>query len=879
MKRASVASRVHRLLWQTFLIVLPFISSATTNDLAGALQRGLFEEEANRNLDAAAQAYQAVSAQFDKDRRLAATAIFRLGEVYRKQNKTNEAVAQYERIVREFADQTTLATLSQQNLAGLSTKPETTSTLPLTSAARREQKQLLEQEIKLVEEELGRLKDLFDKKLVAQSELRAKERELLKLRQQAVALNVEAESPTASVTAGTLTTDDEEKEIRRIQVMIQNSPDLINAPGFGVNHNVTPLCGAASAGWLRVVTFLLDHGATIEKCGNNSTPLHEAVKAGNRAMVELLLDRGASLTATDGAGSAPLHHAAAHGYLSVAEVLLQRKANLEARTSQANGSQTPLELAATKGHSAVIALLVGKGAEFRSAIIQAAIGGHADALRKLIELGAKPDAEDPPGVTALSFAAERGNVEAVKILLAGKAKPNAGTNKPPLVMAALGKHVEIAELLLRAGADPNSEGKVPGYLPAPGEGSGGFQRQSGNWMTPLQIALAKSDVALVKLLLQNKADANSKSHEESSWASPPNPLTRWALVNPEMLKLFLEAGADANAEAWSDWSLLSAAASRGRAEAVELLLKHGAKPDVFDSEGETPLSRAAGKDCVTCVQALLRFKANPNFRTKVGGTPLLSAVAAGFATNVATLLNAGADPNMSYDNGWAPVHGAVWDWRWEILEMLLAKGANPNVRSGHYGSPLDLIKQPTSGRRTPGQGPTEPGAELFAALLRKNGAMDDLPDFNSIGVSRASSGHRATVFMLGTNRWNRFTLTELIAKQLGLLSTEFASRWTRKSDSRLTLWNGSPIRFPDFSRITIHHADPREFHSRHRRERQTDRSGIATRRRGGNSRGRSSGQRILARPDGGRIAGVDQRAGARRDARDCRPVHGTATDN
>jgi ankyrin repeat protein len=323
-------------------------------------------------------------------------------------------------------------------------------------------------------------------------------------------------------------------------------------------------------------------------------------------------------------------------------------------------------------------------------------------------------------------------------------------------------------------------------------------------MTPLQIALAKSDVALVKLLLQNKADANSKSHEESSWASPPNPLTRWALVNPEMLKLFLEAGADANAEAWSDWSLLSAAASRGRAEAVELLLKHGAKPDVFDSEGETPLSRAAGKDCVTCVQALLRFKANPNFRTKVGGTPLLSAVAAGFATNVATLLNAGADPNMSYDNGWAPVHGAVWDWRWEILEMLLAKGANPNVRSGHYGSPLDLIKQPTSGRRTPGQGPTEPGAELFAALLRKNGAMDDLPDFNSIGVSRASSGHRATVFMLGTNRWNRFTLTELIAKQLGLLSTEFASRWTRKSDSRLTLWNGSPIRFPDFSRITIH---------------------------------------------------------------------------
>src|SRR5262249_52376113 len=56
---------------------------------------------------------------FDKDRQLAATAIFRLGECYRKLGKTNEAVVQYERIVREFGDQQTLVTLSEQNLTGL----------------------------------------------------------------------------------------------------------------------------------------------------------------------------------------------------------------------------------------------------------------------------------------------------------------------------------------------------------------------------------------------------------------------------------------------------------------------------------------------------------------------------------------------------------------------------------------------------------------------------------------------------------------------------------------------------------------------------------------------------------------------------------------
>src|SRR5262245_16471551 len=100
---------------------LAFISPlfAATNDLTSTLQKGLFEEEANHNLEAAAQAYQNVSAQFDKDRKLAATAIFRLGEIYRKQGRTNEAIAQYDRIVRDFSDQTTLVSMSRQNLGAL----------------------------------------------------------------------------------------------------------------------------------------------------------------------------------------------------------------------------------------------------------------------------------------------------------------------------------------------------------------------------------------------------------------------------------------------------------------------------------------------------------------------------------------------------------------------------------------------------------------------------------------------------------------------------------------------------------------------------------------------------------------------------------------
>jgi tetratricopeptide (TPR) repeat protein len=91
----------------------PVLASAATNDLPTLLQRGLFEEEANHQLDAAIGDYKEAIEHFDHERQLAATAIFRLGECYRKLGRTNEANAQYERIVREFPDQTQLAQLSR----------------------------------------------------------------------------------------------------------------------------------------------------------------------------------------------------------------------------------------------------------------------------------------------------------------------------------------------------------------------------------------------------------------------------------------------------------------------------------------------------------------------------------------------------------------------------------------------------------------------------------------------------------------------------------------------------------------------------------------------------------------------------------------------
>ncbi len=106
-----------RLFILVFSLAGAAVSRAQTNNLTSLLQQGLLEEQANGNLDAAIADYRSLALEFDKDRQLAATAVFRLGECYRAQGKTNEAAAQYRhRILREFPEMDKLATMSRQNV-------------------------------------------------------------------------------------------------------------------------------------------------------------------------------------------------------------------------------------------------------------------------------------------------------------------------------------------------------------------------------------------------------------------------------------------------------------------------------------------------------------------------------------------------------------------------------------------------------------------------------------------------------------------------------------------------------------------------------------------------------------------------------------------
>ncbi len=97
---------------------------------ADLLRQGLFEEEANQNLDKAAEHYRAVIAAHERERALAASATFRLGEIARKKNDKEAAAAAFRTVTERFPEQQELARLSRENLAALGIETTAPASLP-----------------------------------------------------------------------------------------------------------------------------------------------------------------------------------------------------------------------------------------------------------------------------------------------------------------------------------------------------------------------------------------------------------------------------------------------------------------------------------------------------------------------------------------------------------------------------------------------------------------------------------------------------------------------------------------------------------------------------------------------------------------------------
>ena len=195
----------------------------------------------------------------------------------------------------------------------------------------------------------------------------------------------------------------------------------------------------------------------------------------------------------------------------------------------------------------------------------------------------------------------------------------------------------------------------------------------------------------------------------------------------EAIEVLLEAGAGVALADSTGKTALHWAAMRNAPEATRLLLRAGADPMAPDADGTSPLGWAAFSGADEVVSLLLLGGADPN-ASGASGTALHRAIQTygdeyAQATTVAVLLASGADPNAADEQGRTPLHRAASDSPGALLvsHLLVASGADPSARDASGATPADLARQRNAARLAAyydGDATARAQADLLLAVLR-----------------------------------------------------------------------------------------------------------------------------------------------------------------
>lgn len=145
-----------------------------------------------------------------------------------------------------------------------------------------------------------------------------------------------------------------------VGVFLNTSEHLIKSIDAQGN---TPLIRAATLGHIQLVSYLLDHGASVNESNKDGfTPLLAAALNGQEATVQLLLDLGTDVDQRCKASYTALHCACFRGHLATVKLLVERNANME---HIAKGGMTPLLFSGFAKHAYTVQYLVSQGADVK----------------------------------------------------------------------------------------------------------------------------------------------------------------------------------------------------------------------------------------------------------------------------------------------------------------------------------------------------------------------------------------------------------------------------------------------------------------------------------------------------------------------------------
>jgi len=464
------------------------------------------------------------------------------------------------------------------------------------------------------------------------------------------------------------------------------------------DEGMTALHGSCIKGQKGVAELLIARGADVNaKTKNGYTPLHIAATGGHKDVAEVLIAKGADVNAKDNYGRPPLSLAKNRSRTEVVELL--RKYGAKDESSAGANSAKPtksLHQAAADGDIEQVKLLIRNGADVNATVgkraktplIDAVSYGHADIVEVLLANGAKVDMADNLGRTPLIHAlVTRDSIETVRALISAGADVNKASGEKlgsalPLNFAIFNGKLDVAKVLLDAGADIDAEG-FAGYSPL--HYAAMLARRHNHEMLELLFsrkteniftAACQGDLNKVKTLIDDGTDVNVKDEFGVS-------LLHWAAAadSPEVAEFLIAKGADVNAKSRLDANAKSRPYDRAplmgahTLPVIELLISKGADVNAQQADGWTKLHVASINGDKDTVEFLIRNGADANIKINAGIPPLWYAVCMGRHDVIEPLIAGGADINFRAGNGRTPLSEARRRKHADIVDILLKHGA------------------------------------------------------------------------------------------------------------------------------------------------------------------------------------------------------------
>ena len=460
--------------------------------------------------------------------------------------------------------------------------------------------------------------------------------------------------------------DDEYAFIQAI--MKGKATEVENLLSKGVSPNVEiapdwyPIHLAVFNNKKAIVSLLIDAGANLNVQTTNDpelsayqrmrTPLHIAVENNYKNIVNLLLKAGADHSMKNGKGETPLHDAIGEQEKDICKLLIKAGANQNENTSR--GEPAFFNLSSRKEEKLIdfLLFLESMGADITSSNEAGAnllwIYGHLPEIRELfseknISLKRPQSAYCGDHRNNLIEAIKHYDIEKIEEFLCMKSDINEPIKNEsdyfedtPIVTAVRKKSIDIVELLLAAGADPNS--------------------MNGD---ALKWAARHNSKEIALLLIENGADIYAKEDDEKEFGVTK--IGRDVMLHAleceaiDVALLLLEKGWVREKKA-IDMALCYAAMVPNAEKVISHLLKLGANPN------EIAYNRTnAYCDAVMC------------------------ATRESHLSNLEVLVKQGADVNLysKFPGKPAPIHAAAEKKNnGTIIKCLIEAGANVNLERG-----------------------------------------------------------------------------------------------------------------------------------------------------------------------------------------------------